>query len=131
SAVNINDVEIGFSPLAAVLFIQGQGTRRARTLLVQPSLSALPRFLHDPYNASQADVHTTHSHHTLLDIAVTGMRFYQQSQNRLLYLSCALTRFLLAFQSCFQGPGSSLFPAIQRLTRDLLPPTQFTQQPMS
>src|SRR2546426_766463 len=55
SAVHITDIERGFSSLTAVLFIQGPGTRPARTLLAQPSLGTSPRFLHDPGNTSQAD----------------------------------------------------------------------------
>src|SRR5207237_7585858 len=53
SAVNINHIEISFSSLTAVLFIQGQGTGGAGLLLAQPLLASVLCFLHDPGNASQ------------------------------------------------------------------------------
>ena len=55
SALHINHIEIGFSSLTAVLFIQGPGTWRTGLRLSQPSLRTLPRFLRNTDNASQAD----------------------------------------------------------------------------
>src|SRR6266851_4357492 len=130
SAVNINHIEVGFSSLAAVLFIQGQGTWRARLLLAQPLLRTFSSFLHDPANASQTHTDATHFHQTCLDIAITRMRLNQQCQNLCLHLHRPFRWVLSDFQGCFQSLGSFLFPSIQRLTRNVMGTAQLAQQPM-
>src|SRR5205085_7862656 len=76
---------IGFSALTALLFIQGQGTWGTGLLLAQPLLRPLPSFLHNPGNASHAQLDATHLQQTRLDTAITRMCFDQQGQNLFLH----------------------------------------------
>ena len=130
SAVHINHIEIGFSSLTAVLFIQGPCTRRARTRLSQPSLSTPSRFLHDSGNTSQADADATQLHQTRLDIAITGMRFEKPRQHLFLHLHRPFGWDVADVQGRLQGLCSFHLPSIQGLTRDLMNATQLAQHPM-
>src|SRR6266852_6200366 len=100
-AVDINHIQIGFSALAAVLFIQGQGARSSGLLFTQTRLHA----------------------------PITGMRFDQQRQNhkgnRLILLGwqeLVPQGFFLCLPSCCR-------PTVQGLTRYLVRTTQLTDQP--
>src|SRR5258708_17349999 len=129
-AVDINHIQIGFSALAAVLFIQGQRARSSGLLLTQPRLSTLPGFFDDANNPSQAQMNPMQVPQTRLNAPITGMRLDQQRQNHKGNRLILLGWQELVSQSFFQCLPSCCRPTVQGLTRYLVRTTQLTDQPM-
>src|SRR5260221_1405809 len=129
-AVDINHIQIGFSALAAVLFIQGQGARSSRLLLTQPRSSTLPGFFDDANNPSQAQMNPMQVPQTRFNAPITGMRLDQQRQNHKGNRLILLGWQELVSQSFFQCLPSCCRPTVQGLTRYLVLTTQLTDQPM-
>src|SRR5713101_3754320 len=130
-AVDINHIQIGFSALAAVLFIQGQGARSSGLLLTQPPLSTLPGFFDDANNPSQAHMNPMQFPQTRLHAPITGMRFDQQRQNHKGNRLILLRWQVVVSQGFFQCLTSCCRPTVQGLTRYLVRTTQLTHLPMS
>src|SRR2546425_7671958 len=129
-AVDINHIQIGFSALAAVLFIQGQGARSSGQLVTQPRLSTLPGFFDDANNPSQAHINPMQFSQTRLNAPITGMRFDQQRQNHTGNRLILLRWHELLSQSFFQCLPSCCCPTVQGLTRYSVRTTQLTHLPM-
>ncbi len=128
--VDINHIQIGFSALAAVLFIQGQGARSSGLLLTQPRSSTLPGFFDDANNPSQAQMNPMQFSQTRLNAPITGMRFDQQRQNHKGNRLILLRWHELVSQGFFQCLPSCCRPTVQGLTRYLVRTTQSTHLPM-
>src|SRR5450759_788160 len=129
-AVDINHIQIGFSTLAAVLFIQGQGARSSGLLLTQPRLSTLPGFFDDANNPSQAQMNPMQFPQTRLNAPITGMRFDQQRQNQRGNRLIWLRWHERVSQGFFQCLPSCCRPTVQGLTRYLVRTTQLTHLPI-
>src|SRR5450755_1391684 len=130
STVHINHIEIGFSSLTTVLFVQCQRARRLCLLVIQPRLSTLPCVLYQTGNTSQTDVDAMDFLQADLDVPITCMCFNQQHQNKKMDRHRWFGDDGCVFQGRMQGVLSFLFPSIQGLARDLISATQLTDQPM-
>ena len=130
-AVHIHYIQIGFSALAAVLFIQCQGAGSRGLLVVQPALGTVSGFFDDARDLPQAQIDPMHASQTGLNASITRMRFDQQRQDQCLNRGGLLRSNNPASQGFFQRSDSSRCPTIQRLTRDIMGPTQLTDQPMA
>src|SRR5258706_247344 len=126
--VNINHIEVGFSALTAVLFIQGQRTWSTGTLSGQPLAGALSGSLYQVRDTAQAHTHSTQLAKTGLDTAIAGMPFDQQGQHLLLPLATCRGWLWDGSQCVLQGLLSFGFPTIQCLSRNLMSSTQLTDQ---
>src|SRR5437667_190434 len=130
-AVHIHYIQIGFSALAAVLFIQCQGAGSRGLLVVQPALGTVSGFFDDDRDLPQAQIDPMHASQTGLNASITRMRFDQQRQDQCLNRGGLLRSNNPASQGFFQRSDSSRCPTRQRLTRDIMGPTQLTDPPMA
>ena len=127
--MDINHIQIGFSSLATVLFIQCQRPWRTGLLLTQPRLGALTCFFDDAGNLPQTDLDPMQVLQTRLNASITGMRVDQQSQGQGGKRG-SLLRSPLASQRFFQCSLPCHRPTIQGLTRDMMRTTQLADQPV-
>src|SRR6266849_2533475 len=128
--VDINHIQIRFSPLAAVLFIQAQSTRGQCLLLGHPTHGSLPCFFDNADDLSHTDVDPMHASQTGLNASITGVRFDQHGQHQAGNRSAWLHGQDRLSQRLFQCLASGCRPTVQRLTRYLMGTAQLTDQPV-
>jgi hypothetical protein len=129
--VDVNHIQVGFSALAAVLFIQGQGAWSCGLLVTQPCLNTLPGFFDNANYPSQAHMNPMQFPQTRLNAPITSMRFDQQRQHHKGNCLIWLGWHELVSQGFFQCLLSCCRPTVQGLTRDSMRTTQLTHLPMS